>query len=52
MRQALRLLDAALARHADLPPATAGQSAARDAFAHSLEMLRAEADHLRRCLQN
>ena len=50
MRQALRLLDAALARHADLPAGPSGQSAARDAFAHSLEMLRAEADQLRRAL--
>ena len=50
MRQALPLLDAALARHTSLPPGPAGQNPARDAFAHSLEMLRAEADALRRAL--
>ena len=50
MRQALRLLEAALSRHKALPPGPAGQDAARDAFARSLEMLRAEADALRRAL--
>lgn len=50
MRQALRLLDAALARHRSLPPGPAGQCPARDAFARSLQMLRTEADLLRRAL--
>ncbi|MDB5956893.1 hypothetical protein [Ramlibacter sp.] len=50
MRQALRLLDAALARHKLLPPGPVGQDAARDAFAHSLHMMRDEADILRRAL--
>jgi len=50
MRQALRLLDAALERHKSLPPGPAGQCAARDAFAVSLQMLRSEADLLRRAL--
>ena len=50
MRQALRLLDAALERHKSLPPGPAGQCAARDAFAGSLQMLRSEADLLRRAL--
>jgi hypothetical protein len=50
MRQALRLLDAALERHRSLPPGPTGQCAARDAFARSLQMLRTEADLLRRAL--
>lgn len=50
MRQALRLLESALARHKSLPPGPAGQDAARDAFVRSLEMLRSEADALRRAL--
>ena len=49
-RRALRLLEAALARHGSLPPGPAGQDAARDAFVRSLAMLRAEADALRRAL--
>lgn len=50
LRHALRLLEAALARHRFLPPGPSGQDAARDAFARSLEMLRAEAEILRRAL--
>ena len=50
MRHALRLLDAALARHKSVPSGPSGQHAARDAFVRSLEMMRTEADFLRRSL--